>query len=247
MGGQAVAGAELITRVLALVDERVPAAQATQAAEFVRQFLSQADPDDLRGRDPMDLYGAALSLWQFARKRTLDTPVVRIYNPRVDEHGWQSPHTVAVIVHRDMPFLVDSVRMEVNARGFITHLMVHPVMRIRREPDGTALEVTPTGAAFDNGEPESFMYLEVSRETDPAALKRLEAGLVRVLADVRAAVSDWQPMLERIARGGCWRQGSAPAVAGGRHLRERRASRLAHPGSLHVPGVPRLRPSAAGR
>ena len=198
MGGQAVAGAELITRVLALVDERVPAAQATQAAEFVRQFLSQADPDDLRGRDPMDLYGAALSLWQFARKRTLDTPVVRIYNPRVDEHGWQSPHTVAVIVHRDMPFLVDSVRMEVNARGFITHLMVHPVMRIRREPDGTALEVTPTGAAFDNGEPESFMYLEVSRETDPAALKRLEAGLVRVLADVRAAVSDWQPMLERM-------------------------------------------------
>ena len=198
MAEQAMAGATLIAPVVALVEERVPVPQRDQVVEFVRQFYSQVDPDDLRERDPMDLYGAAVSVWQLARRRAPDDRAVRIYNPVLDDHGWQCPHSVVEMALRDMPFLVDSIRMEVNARGFITHLMIHPIMRVRREADGTALEVLPRGASSDEVEPESFMYLEVSRETDPAVIEQLEEGLSRVVAYVNAVVSDWQPMLARM-------------------------------------------------
>jgi len=39
---------------------------------------------------------------------------VRAYNPTREQHGWQSTHTVVEIVNDDMPFLVDSVAMELN-------------------------------------------------------------------------------------------------------------------------------------
>src|SRR5690606_2275762 len=46
---------------------------------------------------------------------------------------------------------------------------------------------------------ESFIHIEISRQTDPDVLRRIETELERTLADVRAAVEDWQPMRERLA------------------------------------------------
>ena len=66
------------------------------------------------------------------------TPKVRVYNPRFEEHGWQSTHTAVEIVTDDMPFLIDSVSMELNRRGCGVHLIIHPVLRVRRDADGAA-------------------------------------------------------------------------------------------------------------
>ena len=42
---------------------------------------------------------------------------MRVYNPQFEEHGWQSTHTAVEIVTDDMPFLIDSVSMELNRAG----------------------------------------------------------------------------------------------------------------------------------
>lgn len=194
--------ADLVEEVLALVRARVPLREQAQVMEFIRQFYRQVDPEDLRERETADLYGAALSQWHFARRRAGDGPKMRIYNPRVEEHGWQSPHTVIELVNSDRPFLVDSVRMEVNRQGYAIHLIIHPVMRVRRDGEGNLLEILPPGPAETAEVPEaryeSFMHVEMSRETDPEDLTRLEQGLMRVLEDVRAAVDDWKPMVARM-------------------------------------------------
>ena len=52
--------------------------------------------------------------WNFARKREPGRAQVRVFNPTIEEHGWQSTHTIIEIVNDDMPFLVDSVTMEVE-------------------------------------------------------------------------------------------------------------------------------------
>jgi glutamate dehydrogenase len=196
--------ADLIEEVLALVRARVPAREQAQVLEFTRQFYRQVDPEDLRERETADLYGAALSQWHFVRRCAGGRPKVRIYNPRIEEHGWQSPHTVIELANSDRPFLVDSVRMEVNRQGYTIHLIIHPVMRVRRDGEGNLLEILPPGPAETTRGPEvhfeSFMHVEMSRETDPEDLAKLEQGLLRVLEDVRAAVDDWKPMVQRMRR-----------------------------------------------
>ncbi|HKQ25661.1 MAG TPA: NAD-glutamate dehydrogenase [Burkholderiales bacterium] len=189
---------DLVDSVVALVRSRVAVGQAAQGEEFVRQFFRQVDPDDLRKREPADLCGAVLSLWDWLRQRRDDEARIRVFNPRADRDGWQCPHTVIEVSHPDMPFLVDSVRMEVNAQGFITHLIIHPIIRVRRDSNGNLLEMLPRDTSEHDAKFESCMHLEVNRETDQAAIARLEQGLLHSLAEVRAAVGDWKPMVQRM-------------------------------------------------
>ena len=127
---------ELLDEVVERVWERWDEDQAPQVEEFVRQYYSWVAPVDLEGLSPVDIYGAAVAHWNFALQREPGKPKIRVYNPRFEEAHWQTTHTVVEIVNDDMPFLVDSVRAEISRQGYSIHLMVHPVMDVRRDDEG---------------------------------------------------------------------------------------------------------------
>ncbi len=60
---------ELIESVCERVRERVAPEEVAEAEAFVRAYYRRAPAEDLRGREPVDLYGAALSHWTFGRDR----------------------------------------------------------------------------------------------------------------------------------------------------------------------------------
>jgi len=188
---------ERIDQVLALVRARVARDQQAAVAAFVPEYFRRVDPDDLAARSPEDLYGAALSHWSFARARAPGSAKVRVLSPTVEEHGWQSRHTVVEIVNDDMPFLVDSVTMAVNRRGLALHLLVHPVLAVARDAEGRLSGLVAADAK--NASRESFMHVEVDRLGDLAQGEALAGEITRALADVRAAVTDWKPLRERMA------------------------------------------------
>ncbi len=185
-----------LDELVAVVRAKVAADQQGSIEAFLRAYFRQVDPDDLMDRQLADLYGAVLSHWNYARRRERGHARVRAFNPTIEEHGWQSTHTIIEIVNDDMPFLVDSVTMEVNRHGLTLHLIVHPIIAVLRGADGTL-----TGVAADDAPPgpnpaprESFIHVEVDRVSGAAALDRLAADVARVLADVRAAYGDWKAM-----------------------------------------------------
>ena len=122
-----------LDQVLRLVRTRTTVVKRDVLERFVLRYFGQVDPEDLAERSPADLYGAALSHWNFARRREQGYARVRVFNPTIEEHGWQSTHTVIEIVNDDMPFLVDSVTMEVNRHGLTLHLIVHPLVTVLRD------------------------------------------------------------------------------------------------------------------
>ena len=184
-----------VSAVVEQIAARLPAEQAKAVSAFATRFFAQVDQEDLEALSVSDLYGAVLSQWHFIARRAGGS-VVRVFNPRLDENGWESAHTVVEIVGDDMPFLVDSVTMEINRQGLTLHLIIHPVLRVARDADGRLLRLAEAGDA--DARSESVMHLEVDRRTDQADLKALREGLERVLADVRAAVGDWPRMRERM-------------------------------------------------
>jgi glutamate dehydrogenase len=189
--------AERLDEVVQLIRAKVAADAADELAAFVRQYFGQVDPEDLAERPVADLYGAALSHWSFARKREPGRAKLRVFNPTIAEHGWQSTHTIIEIVNDDMPFLVDSVTMEANRNGLTLHLIIHPLVAVNRGSDGTL-----QGLAGEDPSPdarrESFIHVEVDRVPETARLEALAADLARVLGDVRLAVADWKAMRERV-------------------------------------------------
>ena len=67
--------------------------------------------------------------------------LLRVFAPDIDEHGFASPHSVVELVVEDMPFLVDSMSMELSRHGHGLHLAIHPVIGVRRTRDGDLEEV----------------------------------------------------------------------------------------------------------
>ena len=190
---------DLLERVADRVHDKLDHPLAALAEAFVQHYYRAVPPADLIDRDPLDLYGAALAHLRFGEHRQPGHAKVRVYNPQIEQHGWQSTHTIVEVVTDDMPFLVDSVSMALNRLGLLIHLTIHPVLPVRRDADGM-LEAVLDAASGDGGEPtfESFMHVEVDRQSDLERLETIRAELERALGDVRAAVEDWRPMLGKI-------------------------------------------------
>jgi len=131
-----------------------------------------------------------------ARVRASGQALVRTHSP-----GALPAHqAVLQVVTDDMPFLVDSMSAMLLADHQDIHLVLHPQLVVRRAPDGTLVEILDADVDADlpaGAMAESWMWIEF--EVDP----ELELGTVedehacRVLADVRAAVTDWAAMRNR--------------------------------------------------
>jgi glutamate dehydrogenase len=166
------------------------------AVDFARRMLQRVPIDELAEMEVADLAVMAGEFLEFARRRVPGEINMRVYNPEPDQHGWQSPRTIVEIVNDDMPFLVDSVVLALSELGISVQLVIHPVMRIQRDQGGHLMRLLPENNDTD-GQPESLMHLQVERQAFPETLARIESRVRSALADVRRAVGDWQPMLER--------------------------------------------------
>ena len=120
---------DLIARAAALAKTRLGDARAPEVADFVRVLYPNVAPDHLAGDSAENLYAAALSLWSFGGQRKPGAAKVRVYNPRPDEHGWISHHTIIEMVNDDMPFLVDSLTAALHRRDLTVHLVIHPILQ----------------------------------------------------------------------------------------------------------------------
>ena len=188
--------AETIDQVVELAKERLgDSGKAAEAEAFIRLFYKNVPAEDVQAESPLDLFGAAMALWRFAETRPPGQPKIRAYNPKFEEDGWHSTHTVVEIVNDDMPFLVDSVTAELNRRELGVHLVIHPVALVGRDAKGKR-----KGLAKDanSGKPESLMQIRVSARSSAETLEQIQTGLASVLADVRAAVTDWRPMRQKL-------------------------------------------------
>jgi len=142
---------ELFEEIAALASERLGGGELDAALSFIALYYAGVSQEDLAERRPDDLYGAAVAHLNLARRRAPGEAKVRVYNPEIEQHGWQSTHTIVEIVTDDLPFLVDSVRMVLNARGYTSHLVIHPVLRVRRGDKGSLEAVLPVEEAGGGG------------------------------------------------------------------------------------------------
>jgi glutamate dehydrogenase len=182
----------LVEKAIGHVRDRLPGPEANDVERFARAYYGDAAPEDL---GEFDLYGAALAHWHFLQRRRPGELKVHVYTPKLEEHGWQSTHSVVEIITDDMPFLVDSVAMALTRHGSAIHAFVHPIVKVARDDEGRLLELLPWET---DGLDESLIHVEIDRQADQARLDELAAELRRVLADVQAAVEDWPAMRERV-------------------------------------------------
>ncbi|MEM9336218.1 MAG: NAD-glutamate dehydrogenase, partial [Pseudomonadota bacterium] len=183
---------QLIDRIVATRPKSSVLQNRGQINLYLREYFRDVPYEDMTGRSPRSLAHSALTHLELGRRKRKGQSLVSIFNPSVDEHGFESSYTIVEMVNDNMPFLVDSVAAAIMRHDLDIHITVHPVLRVKRDSKSNVAEIL----SFDSeaGRLESFVHFVVDKETDKHELKLLENEIHRALADIRLAVRDWVPM-----------------------------------------------------
>lgn len=194
----------IIDAVVEKLESKVGGKQGIFCAEFARQFYGTVALEDLSHWSIDDLYGAIINFWSLIQHRAPNETKIRVYNPDLEQHGWQTTHTVVEIITEDMPFLVASLRMAIYRMDLVSHLIIHMGgLRLKRNKDNEVTAILPKSLSYEKDHKEgqsmeAAIFIELDRQTDPHILKNLYESFESVLDDNRAVVKDWPLMREKV-------------------------------------------------
>ncbi|MBP0495382.1 NAD-glutamate dehydrogenase [Pararoseomonas indoligenes] len=178
---------------------RLAPALPPAAGDLLRGLGAALPLEELAGMAPEGLASWAASLFGVAAARRPGEVALRLTPPAGGPGGGSGAGAVAEIATEDMPFLVDSVLAAISLSGRSVRRLLHPILAVRRAPDGGVVSIGP---AVPGGPNESVMRIEIaphgSGRGAPADWPAVEAALRQALAEVRQAVGDFGPMLERL-------------------------------------------------
>jgi glutamate dehydrogenase len=165
-------------------------------ATLTGPLFAAALPGEVEGLDAAARAGIAGFMAMAAASRPAGAPVIRL-EPLAE--GARERRLRLAIIGEDRPFLVDSTTAAVTAAGIDIHRLLHPIIDVGRGADGALVTVAGLagngrGSAAPGTARESMIYMEID-QIAPKARAALVESLHSVLADVRAAVGDWQAML----------------------------------------------------
>jgi glutamate dehydrogenase len=190
-----------VSKLVERLTQVVPKDQAQSIEQFTHIYYAATPINELDCRKVDDLYGATLACWSFLQKSKSGSKI-RVFNPDFEEHGWQSPHTIVEIVQQDMPFLVDSVRMELNRRDMSIHFINHAVLPVSRDESGQLDHGSSFGVKANAKE--AVIYIEVDLNTNEKTLKGLTASLQDIINEIELLVDDYQSFMDKSEQATAW-------------------------------------------
>ena len=170
------------------------------ASGFETTLFSRTDPEDLARLDAQrraEIAASALAVLSEPRPRGKARVTLR--DMAVDDSGMDKV-TIVEAINDNMPFLLNSTLAEIAEHGLNLRLVAHPILSVDRDASGALVELK--GEAQGQLQPgerrESFIHLHLDPVEDGALREQLIAGLERVHAEVRRAVSDFPSMRARV-------------------------------------------------
>ena len=181
--------------------QRLGSDEADAIRRFLPLYYRNADPEELAGRSAEQICGAAEAHRAFGAERRPGRAKVRTYTPTRENDGWEQQNSVVEIVTDNAPFLVSSVTMALEDLGAGVRQVVHPQLTVNRDIEGRLLDVDPEiGGEGMMPTDESWIHVEIDRQSDPARRKETTQRLEQILADVRYVDEDNAKMQDRITR-----------------------------------------------
>src|SRR5580700_6403197 len=191
-------GSDGIQSVLAAAAAKAgPLPGVGDAARYLHTYYRHVSADDLAAAGPDRLVAVAAAHAELAAERPQGRALVKVRSG--GDAALDPGSDVIDIVTDDMPFLVDSISMELANHGLSARLVVHPQFRVRRDVAGELREVIGqvNGALTSHDElAESWTHIEIPRLAEGEA-EAITGDLHRVLGDVRVAVEDYSRMRAR--------------------------------------------------
>lgn len=178
--------------------EKLPEDEVFGFMKFAESYFFRYPLEELAGRYLADVFGSVYQWWKYIQQFDGRKPKVNLINPKLEVEGWVCPHTVLVVHQVDMPFLVDSIRIELNRRNIAIHAIKSTVLNIVRNDKGQLIDTLKSQDSNENSRKEALVYLEINLLTDKEELASIVDSLESILEELRLVVADYKAMVEAV-------------------------------------------------
>ncbi len=169
-----------------------------ELAALAHLLFQRGAAEDIVGYSVDELIAIARAMRARLARRSRGQPLVHVDDLASENRGGHRPVTVIEIVNDDMPFLVDSVMHALQEAGCRVELLLHPIVEVARDGDGTLTRLGQGAAGEAGGRLESVIHIHTAR-LDETTRRDVVTRLEQLLAEIRRAVEDWPRMRRLVA------------------------------------------------
>lgn len=188
---------ELAQSILDQFLDGQPDSKRDRLQRFAAHYLRRIPYTALTRREADSWIRQMQSQLEFMEERAGNDIKVRVFNPTEDTHGYSLKRTVVEVISNDMPFIVDSAAIAIANKHYATHLIIHPVFNVQRDPGGFLMDIYAGTEQPEQTRAESILHFQIDRQSDPVEMARLGELIKCYLEDVTLSVTDWKAILSR--------------------------------------------------
>jgi glutamate dehydrogenase len=152
---------------------------------FINSVYRDVSIDDLTQISQENLNGLTVSLWRETLVRKGEEAKIKVFNPDVEQDEWQSPHTIISVVCRNIPFVIDTLKLVINELNIKLHRVFYSEISTDRTKSGKLSSLT--GKSAD----ELVLYFEIDHTSATAERDKIEKKIENALLDVNLVVDDF--------------------------------------------------------
>ncbi|WP_022939939.1 NAD-glutamate dehydrogenase [Psychromonas hadalis] len=159
---------------------------------FINSVYRDVSITDLTQINQEDLNGLTVSLWRELLVWKGEFAKVKVFNPDVEQDEWQSSHTVISVLCRNIPFVIDTLKLVVNELNIKLHRIFYSEIASQRTKSGklTALDA-------DHAD-ELLLYFEIDQTSAVIEREQIKTRIESALLDVSLVVDDFKHLTKNV-------------------------------------------------
>ncbi len=180
-----------------LIKNHISEKDTEHFSTLISGIFKHTDTEDIEHYQDEDLKGLMATLYRHIKAEP--TSKTTIFNPNVEEHGWQSPHSILLLHNKDIRYLIDSVRNTLNQQKIKMHTIFHVYLSVERGKDGTIRSLEEQDKENPReGSDELLLYIEIDHHSRNDDMKALSSIVDQTIKDVEVVAQDYRTMASQI-------------------------------------------------
>ena len=159
---------------------------------FINSVYRDVSVTDLAQITQEDLNGLTVSLWREVLVRKGDSAKIKVFNPDVEKDEWQSAHTVISVVCRNIPFVIDTLKLVLNELNIKLHRVFYSEIKSERTKSGKLNSLNAKSAE------ELVLYFEIDQTSLNTERDEIKSRIECALLDVSLVVDDFGTVVQKV-------------------------------------------------
>jgi len=183
---------DILEQIFTQLKTHFTAVEQPLLQSFINAIYRDVSIVDLTTITPADLSGLTVSLWREAQEWNGKVAKVKVFNPDVEQDEWQSTHTIISVLSRNIPFVIDTLKIVLNKQNINLHRILYSEIHSEREQSGQLK------ALNKENDTELLLYIEIDHTTSPTERLKIKKSLDKALSDVSLVVDDHEEMINKV-------------------------------------------------